>query len=142
MKPGSNSVEFHPQRSHNGHPMDGALAGAGSLWPLNMPSWSACKQEETKAKAAQPRPGFFCEFCEAAGMGIIIQKRWPQPNLGEVEKFRHVAIFLLHAQTCCLNLAISEFVSSKSGKFEQCFFGKKILLMSHLNKNKLAPVHS
>jgi len=31
MKLGSNSVEFHPQRSHNRHPMDGALAGAGSL---------------------------------------------------------------------------------------------------------------
>jgi hypothetical protein len=33
MKPGSNSVEGHPQLSHNGHPMDGALVGAGSLWP-------------------------------------------------------------------------------------------------------------
>jgi hypothetical protein len=122
MKPGSNSVEFHPQQSHNGHPVDVALVGGGSLWPPNMPSWSACKQEETKAKAAQPRPGFFCEFCEVAGMGIIIQKRWPQPNLGEVEKFRHVAMFLLHTQTCCLNLAISEFLYSKSGKFEQFFF--------------------
>jgi len=26
-----NSVEFHPELSHNGHPLDGALAGA--LWP-------------------------------------------------------------------------------------------------------------
>ncbi len=53
------------------------------------------------------------------------EMRWPEPNLGEVEKFRHVAIFLLHAQTCCLNLAISEFLSSKSGKFEQiCFLAK------------------
>jgi hypothetical protein len=33
MKPGSNSVEDHPQLSHNGHPVDGALVGAGSLWP-------------------------------------------------------------------------------------------------------------
>jgi len=32
MKPGSNSVEFHPQLSQNGHPMDGAVVGAGSLW--------------------------------------------------------------------------------------------------------------
>jgi hypothetical protein len=32
MKPGSNSVEDHPQRSHDGHPVDGAVVGAGSLW--------------------------------------------------------------------------------------------------------------
>jgi hypothetical protein len=34
MKPGSNSVEVHPQLSHNKHPVDdGALVGAaGSLW--------------------------------------------------------------------------------------------------------------
>jgi hypothetical protein len=33
MKLGSNSVEDHPQLSHNRHPVDGALVGAGSLWP-------------------------------------------------------------------------------------------------------------
>jgi len=33
MKLGSNSVKDHPQLSHNRHPMDGALVGAGSLWP-------------------------------------------------------------------------------------------------------------
>jgi hypothetical protein len=34
MKPGSNSVEDHPQLSHNRHPVDGAMVGAaGSLWP-------------------------------------------------------------------------------------------------------------
>jgi hypothetical protein len=27
-----NSVEVHPQVSNNGHPVDGALVGAGSLW--------------------------------------------------------------------------------------------------------------
>jgi hypothetical protein len=32
MKPGSNSVEDHPQLSHNRHPVDGALVGAASLW--------------------------------------------------------------------------------------------------------------
>jgi len=31
MKPGSNSVEDHPQLSHNIHPVDGALVGAGSM---------------------------------------------------------------------------------------------------------------
>jgi hypothetical protein len=33
MKPSSNSGEDHPQLSHNRHPVDGALVGAGSLWP-------------------------------------------------------------------------------------------------------------
>jgi len=39
MKPGSNSVEDHPQLSHNRHPVDVALVGAGSLWP-KVTSWS------------------------------------------------------------------------------------------------------
>jgi len=33
MKPNINSVEVHPQLSNNGHPVDGVLVGAGSLWP-------------------------------------------------------------------------------------------------------------
>jgi hypothetical protein len=33
MKPNINSVEVHPQSSNNWHPVDGALVGAGSLWP-------------------------------------------------------------------------------------------------------------
>jgi hypothetical protein len=28
-----NSVEVHPQLSNNGHPVDDALLGVGSLWP-------------------------------------------------------------------------------------------------------------
>jgi len=33
-----NSVKVHPQMGHNGHPVDGALVGAGSLstWALGM----------------------------------------------------------------------------------------------------------
>jgi hypothetical protein len=34
VKPNINSVEVHPQLINNGHPMDGALVGVGSLWPL------------------------------------------------------------------------------------------------------------
>jgi hypothetical protein len=30
MKPNINLVEVHPKLSNNGHPMDGALVGAGS----------------------------------------------------------------------------------------------------------------
>jgi hypothetical protein len=33
VKPYTNSVEVHPQLSNNRHPVDGALVGAGSLWP-------------------------------------------------------------------------------------------------------------
>jgi len=34
VKPNINSVEeVHLQLSNNGHPLDGALVGAGSLWP-------------------------------------------------------------------------------------------------------------
>ncbi len=33
VKPNINSVEVHPQLTNNGHPVDRALVGAGSLWP-------------------------------------------------------------------------------------------------------------
>jgi hypothetical protein len=33
VKPNINPVEVHLQLSYNGHPVDGALVGAGSLWP-------------------------------------------------------------------------------------------------------------
>jgi hypothetical protein len=32
VKSNINPVEVHPQLSNNGHPVDGALVGAGSLW--------------------------------------------------------------------------------------------------------------
>jgi hypothetical protein len=34
VKPDINSVKVHPQLCNNRHPVDGALVGAGSLWPL------------------------------------------------------------------------------------------------------------
>jgi len=37
VKPNINSVEVHPQLSNKGHPVDGVLVGAGSLWPLCYP---------------------------------------------------------------------------------------------------------
>ncbi len=37
MKPEiNNSVEVHPQLSHKGHPVDGVLVGAGSVYPNGM----------------------------------------------------------------------------------------------------------
>jgi hypothetical protein len=33
VKPKIDSVEVHPQLSNKGHPVDGALVDAGSLWP-------------------------------------------------------------------------------------------------------------
>jgi hypothetical protein len=34
VKPNINSNEVHPQLSNNGHPMDGALLGAGHCGPI------------------------------------------------------------------------------------------------------------
>jgi hypothetical protein len=34
MKSGSDLVEDHTQLNHNRHPVDGALVGASSLWPV------------------------------------------------------------------------------------------------------------
>ncbi len=34
VKPNINAVQVHPQLSNMGHPVDGALVGAGSLWPF------------------------------------------------------------------------------------------------------------
>jgi hypothetical protein len=32
VKPNINAVDVHPQLSNNGHPVNGVLVGAGSLW--------------------------------------------------------------------------------------------------------------
>jgi hypothetical protein len=40
VKPNINSVEVHPQLSNNGHPVDGALVSAGSLWLSHTSTWS------------------------------------------------------------------------------------------------------
>jgi hypothetical protein len=34
VKPNVNLVEVHPQLRKNGHPVDGARVGAGSLWQV------------------------------------------------------------------------------------------------------------
>jgi hypothetical protein len=49
VKSNINLVEVHPQLSKNGHPVDGALMGAGSLWTeinMNM-NFSAMKFQPT-----------------------------------------------------------------------------------------------
>jgi len=57
VKPNINSVEVHPQLSDNGHPLDDALVGAGTLWPCkSTPSnfqipfggWSSYIREYTR----------------------------------------------------------------------------------------------
>jgi hypothetical protein len=40
VKPDINSVNVHPQLSHNGHPVDGVLVGVGSLRPTCI--WPTC----------------------------------------------------------------------------------------------------
>ncbi len=39
VRPNVNSVEVHPQLSDNGHPVDGALVGAASQWPVSLGSF-------------------------------------------------------------------------------------------------------
>jgi len=46
MKPCTNSVEVHPQLSNNRHPVNGALVGAGSLWPTVLTQKEAGKVPE------------------------------------------------------------------------------------------------
>jgi hypothetical protein len=45
MKLNINSVEVHPHVSNNGHSVDGALVGAGSLWPSQL---HACKKTRAR----------------------------------------------------------------------------------------------
>jgi hypothetical protein len=45
MRPRSNSVEDHPQLTHNGHPVDGAQVGAGSVWPKFQTRRNLCVQK-------------------------------------------------------------------------------------------------
>jgi hypothetical protein len=51
VKPNINSVEVHPQLRNNGHPVDGVLVGAGSLWPPN----NKGKMKNLHVPVAQPQ---------------------------------------------------------------------------------------
>jgi hypothetical protein len=70
MRPGSNSVEIHPQLTHNQHPVDAALVGAGSLWPPSA--------LEHPLKRDQLSVGFF--------IGVISPKR-------EIKNFKNKSDF-------------------------------------------------
>jgi hypothetical protein len=65
-----NSVEVHPQLNNNGHPMDGALVGAGLLWP-----------RLTNDKQ-QFHFGAYTELCLIFRMGtkssVFFKKNWTQ----------------------------------------------------------------
>jgi hypothetical protein len=39
VKPNINSIRVHPQSSNNGHPVDGALVGVGSLCPFRLKNY-------------------------------------------------------------------------------------------------------
>jgi len=51
VKANTNSGEIHPQLSNNGHPVDGAMVGAGSLWP---------SETYSHVRDVQMRPGVRC----------------------------------------------------------------------------------
>jgi hypothetical protein len=53
VKPNINSVEVHPQLSNNGHPVDGALVGAGSLWPDRIISHTLQKRQISMTELAK-----------------------------------------------------------------------------------------
>jgi hypothetical protein len=60
MKPNINSVEVHPQLSNYGHPVDGLLVGAGSLWPCRF----ICKINSSLTKGSSgPGSGPCSKLC-------------------------------------------------------------------------------
>jgi hypothetical protein len=60
MKLGSNSVEDHPQQSHNRHPVDGALVCAGPCGPLNGSLLSSTRAHSFTV----------CALCHLLGLGV------------------------------------------------------------------------
>ncbi len=74
MKLDINSVEVHPQLSNKGHPVDGALVGAGSLWPskcragLNLiPGPLPYPRPPTLAEVPSKSVGNFSEYFHSPG---------------------------------------------------------------------------
>jgi hypothetical protein len=53
VKPDVNSIEVHPQLSHNRHPVDDVLVGAGSLWMSSSRGRSNNNWEGQKKKGSQ-----------------------------------------------------------------------------------------
>ncbi len=86
MKPGSNLVEDHPQLSHKGHPVDGALVGAGSQWPQNASIlfWHRSTLPESSFIATFQRQG---------------EPHWVRPKLGP----RVTSVCLIKWWWHCLN---------------------------------------
>jgi hypothetical protein len=41
------SVEVHPSLSNNGHPVDGALVGASSQWPVMQALYKGAKNSQS-----------------------------------------------------------------------------------------------
>ncbi len=78
MKPNINSVAVHPQLSNNGHLVDGAPVGAGSLWPMRPsthwgtihwePLWFGCGWTCKPSYFLLPIPmylgNYLCKVCK------------------------------------------------------------------------------
>jgi hypothetical protein len=63
---------------------------------------------------------FSFQFCEVGGLLIIHKRTSPNLATGQRGKYKNLGelgILWWHAETYYLNLAISDFVSSRSGKF-------------------------
>jgi hypothetical protein len=69
VKPKINSVEVHTQLSHKGHPVDGVLVGAGSVYPNGMDHSTLEEDEPGWASAIIPLG--YCKFCPGLLHSII-----------------------------------------------------------------------
>ncbi len=65
MKANTNSVEIYPQLSNNRHPVDGAMVGAGSLWP---------SETYSHVRDVQMRPGVGCRV-KYFSQEILVSKK-------------------------------------------------------------------
>jgi hypothetical protein len=69
VKPEINSVEVHPQLSHKGHPVDGVLVGAGSVYPNGMDHSTPEEDEPGLGRAIVPLG--YSKFCPGLLHSII-----------------------------------------------------------------------
>jgi hypothetical protein len=82
-KSGSNSVEDHPQLSHNRHPVDGALVRAGWLWPC-----LCCLQVSPKVGS-----NFSLRFPEKVGCVIMTSSHHQEKSIRFIDDLES-SIFL------------------------------------------------
>ncbi len=93
LKPNINwdeGVEIHPQPSNNGHPMDGVLVGAGSLWPVH--SISPCQKINTRCAVGASE----CQFGRHhVAMSSMHRRHWNCPHPTKAHLHRQIRIIVV-----------------------------------------------